>query len=169
MSVRCQLSQNSTTRPMHGGDEPAHQLHQAGADEIADALGVAHDARHQHAGLGGVEVAHRQAHDVRLHALAHVGDGALRRDAEDLRQRERGDRLDQRWPPAAASAIGTSRSVRPLPSTSSMIHLEASGSTSCDTRLTSIRTRPMVSRRRWAQTSWRASRQAAEADTFFFF
>ena len=71
--------------------------------------------------------------------------------------------------PAAASAIGTSRSDRPLPSTSSTIHLGANGRTSCDMRLTSMRTRPIVSRRRWAQTSCRASRQAAEADTLFFF
>ena len=59
-------------------------------------FGVAHDARDQDAGLGRVEVADRQAHHVRLHALAHVGDGALRRHAEDLRERERGHRLHER-------------------------------------------------------------------------
>ena len=80
----------------HGGHEAADELDEAGADQIPDAFGVAHDARDEHAGLRGVEVADRQAHDVRLDALAHVGDGALRRDAEDLRERERGDGLDER-------------------------------------------------------------------------
>ncbi len=88
MSVRCQLSYGSTPSPTDGGDEAADKLHQPGADQIPDAFGVGHDARHQHAGLGGIEVADRQAQDVRLHALAHVGDRALRRHAEDLRQRE---------------------------------------------------------------------------------
>ena len=77
----------------HGGDEAADELHEAGADQVPDAFGVGHDARDQDAGLRGIEVADRQPHHVRLHALAHVGDGALRGDAEDLRQPERGDGL----------------------------------------------------------------------------
>ena len=48
------------------------------------------------AGLRRVEVADRQPRDVRLDAPAHVGDRALRGDAEHLRERERGDRLDER-------------------------------------------------------------------------
>ena len=55
-----------------------------------------HDARDEDAGLRRVEVADRQAHHVRLDVLAHVGDGALRGDAEDLRVGERGDRVDER-------------------------------------------------------------------------
>ncbi len=86
-------------QPQHRGDEAADELHQARADEIPDAFGVGHDARDQHAGLRRVEVADRQAHDVRLDALAHVGDRALRRDAEDLRQRERRHRLHERGRP----------------------------------------------------------------------
>ena len=46
--------------------------------------------------LRRVEIADRQPRDVRLDAAAHVGDGALRGDAEHLRERERGDRLDER-------------------------------------------------------------------------
>ncbi len=62
----------------------ADQLHQAGANQIAQPIRVVHDARNEHAGLGRIEVTHRQPHDVRLHALAHLGDCALRRDAENL-------------------------------------------------------------------------------------
>jgi hypothetical protein len=69
----------------------------------------------------------------------------------------------------AASAIGISRSVRPLPMTSSMSHLDEAGRTSPDTRPMSIRPRPMARRRRWCQISSRASRQAAERGTFFVF
>ena len=71
----------------HRGDQAADQLHQAVADEVPDALGVGHDPRDQDAGLGRVEVADRQPRDVRLDPAPHVGDRALRRDAEDLRQR----------------------------------------------------------------------------------
>ena len=68
------------------GDEAARELDEPGADEVPNALRVAHDARDQDAGLRGVEVADGQPHDVRLHALAHVGDRALRSDTEDLRE-----------------------------------------------------------------------------------
>jgi hypothetical protein len=77
-----------------GGDEAADQLHQPGPHQVADAVGVAHDAGDEHAGLGGVEVAHRQVHDARLDALPHVGDGPLRRHPQDLREGERRHRLD---------------------------------------------------------------------------
>ena len=77
------------------GEDRAGQLHQAGADQIPDAFGVGHDPRDQDAGLGRVEVADRQPHDVRLDVLAHLGDRALRGDAEHLRVGERRDRVDQ--------------------------------------------------------------------------
>ena len=73
--------------------DAAGELHEAGADEIADAFGVVHDARDEHAGLRLVEVPHRQAHHVLFDAPPHVGDRLLRGDAEDLRQAERRDRL----------------------------------------------------------------------------
>ena len=72
------------------------QLHEAGADQVPDAFGVGHDPRDQDAALGRVEVADRQAHHVRLDVLAHVGDRALRGDAENLRVRERAERVDDR-------------------------------------------------------------------------
>ena len=93
------------------GQNRAGQLHQAGADEIPDALGVGHDPRDQDAALGRVEVADRQAHHVRLDVLAHVGDRALRGDAENLRVGERADarrRSPRRRPPSPASAADPS-------------------------------------------------------------
>ncbi len=50
----------------HGGDDAAGELDEAGADEVADAFGVRHDARDQDAGLRRVEIADRQPGDVRL-------------------------------------------------------------------------------------------------------
>ena len=72
------------------------ELHQAGTDEVADAFRVAHHARDQDAGLRLVEVAHRQVRDVLVDGAPHLGDGRLRRDAEELRQRVRRHRLHQR-------------------------------------------------------------------------
>ena len=79
-----------------GRDDAAGELDEAGADDVADAFGVRHDARDEDAGLRRVEVADRQPRDVRLDAPAHVGDRALRRDAEHLREREGRHRLDDR-------------------------------------------------------------------------
>ena len=72
-----------------GGQDRAGQLHQARADQVPDAFGVGHDARDQDAALRRVEVADGQAHDVRFDVFAHVGDRALRGDAENLRVGER--------------------------------------------------------------------------------
>ena len=124
-------------------EHAAHQLHQAGADQVADAFGVAHDARQQHAGLRRVEVAHRQAHHLGLHPLAHVGDGALRRHAEGLRQAEAGDRLDD------GGRAGHQRNRqqqlgRPFPITSSMTYFDSAGRTMPASRLIIISVRPMV-------------------------
>ena len=94
--VSCQLSQNSTPSAIDAGDDAADQLHEAVADQVPDALGVVHDARDQHAGLGRVEVADRQPRDVLLDGAAHVGDRPLRGDAQHLRQRKAGDGLHQR-------------------------------------------------------------------------
>ena len=75
------------------GDHAADQLHQAGADQIAYALGVVHDPRNEFADLGRVEIADRQTGNLCLHFLAHFGDGALRRDSQKLRQAKRGEGL----------------------------------------------------------------------------
>ena len=67
-----------------------------------------------------------------------------------------------------ASAIGSSRSWRPLPMTSSITYFDDAGSTRPARRLTSIRPSPSARRPRCAWMSSRASRQAAPAETFFF-
>ena len=79
-----------------GRHEAARQLNDTDPDEIADAIGVVHDAGDQHAGLRRIEVTDGKARDVPLHALAHVRDGALRRHAEHLRQAKMTSRVDQR-------------------------------------------------------------------------
>jgi hypothetical protein len=68
----------------------------------------------------------------------------------------------------AASAIGTSRSVRPFPTTSSSRYFGANGRIMPAIRLMSMSARPSESRRRCTQIRSRASRMAAEAVTFFF-
>ena len=76
--------------------DTADEQHDAGADEVADAVGVGHNTRDQHAALGVVEEADRQADDVVMHPFAHLHDGPLRRHADHLRQRKRRDGLHQR-------------------------------------------------------------------------
>ena len=76
------------------GHQPADELDQAGADEIADALDVAHDARNQDAGFVGVVKGDRQTADVGLHLTAQVGDHFLRGFREELGQSERGEALN---------------------------------------------------------------------------
>ena len=66
----------------------ADKIDQAGADEIADAFNVAHDARDEHAGFVGVVKGDGKAADVRLHLEAQLGDHALRGFREELRERE---------------------------------------------------------------------------------
>jgi hypothetical protein len=70
--------------------------------------------------------------------------------------------------PPPTNAMGTSRSVRSFVMTSSTSHLEDSGSTIPDNRLTSMSASPTPRRRRWAQISACASRHAVERVTFFF-
>ena len=79
-----------------GRHQAADKLHQAGADEIAQAFHVAHDARDERAGLVGIVKGDRQAADMRLHLAAKFGDHALRGLGEKLRQREGSKTLDHR-------------------------------------------------------------------------
>ena len=81
-----------------GREHAARELHEARADEIANAVRVVHHARDQHARLRRVEEPHGQPHDVRFDATAHVGDRLLGRDAKDLREPEGRGRLHQRGP-----------------------------------------------------------------------
>ena len=79
-----------------GCHDAANELHQAGADEIADPFGVIHYPRHEGARLRRIEIPDRQPGDVRLDPAPHVGDRTLSSDAKNLRQRERSDRLHHR-------------------------------------------------------------------------
>ena len=73
---------------------PPHELHQSGADEVAHAFDVGHDARDQHAGLVGIVVRDRQPADMFLHFAAQFRDQALRFLREQLGQRKGGGALD---------------------------------------------------------------------------
>ena len=73
------LIRNSTTSAMHRRHEAAHELDQPGADQVAHAFDVAHDARHQHAALVRVVIGDRKSSDVLLYFLAQFRDQALRR------------------------------------------------------------------------------------------
>ena len=77
-----------------GGHDAAGELDEAGADDVADTLGVRHDPRDQDAGLGRVEIAYGEAGHVRFDPPAHVCDRTLRGNTQHLRQRERCNRLD---------------------------------------------------------------------------
>ena len=72
ISVSGALMRSSKHQRDAGGDQSAGEIHQAGAQQIAHAFHVAHDARHQSAGFVGVVKGNRQAGDVRLHLLAQV-------------------------------------------------------------------------------------------------
>ena len=79
---------------MQRRQQSADELDQAGADQVADAFDIGHDARDQRAGLVGVVVGDRQPADMLLHFLPQLGDQPLRRLRQQLRQGERGDALD---------------------------------------------------------------------------
>ena len=63
----------------HGGQHASYKIDQAGADQVAHAFHVGHDARHQHARAGGVVEADREPPDMLLYLHAQVGDQPLRR------------------------------------------------------------------------------------------
>ena len=77
--------------------------------------------------LRRVEVADRQPRDVRLDALAHLGDRALRGDAEHLRERERRDRLDERRGAGGQRQRHEQLRACRLPMTSSIRYFEVAG------------------------------------------
>ena len=72
----------------HRSQHAADEIHQAGADQVAHAFHVAHDARDQRAGLVGVVVGHGQPADVLLHFAAQLGDQPLPLFGEQLGQGE---------------------------------------------------------------------------------
>ena len=72
----------------HSGEHSAGEFDQAGAQQIADAVHVGHDARYQRSGLVGVVIGHRQPADVGLHFRAQFGDQALAGFGHQLRDGE---------------------------------------------------------------------------------
>src|ERR1019366_2986857 len=74
--------------------DAAHEIHQAGADQVAHALHVAHDAGDQGAGFVGIVVDHGQTADVLLHLAAQLGDEPLALFGKQLGEGERGDALN---------------------------------------------------------------------------
>src|SRR3954468_3014551 len=60
-----------------GGEQSATKFDEARADEIADALDIAHDARDESAGLVRIVVSDWQAADVRLNFSAKLSNRSL--------------------------------------------------------------------------------------------
>ncbi len=79
-------------RRQHAADE----VHHARPNQVAHALHVGHDARHQGAGAVLVVKRHRQPPDMRLHLHAQLGNQPLPLGREQLRQGIRRQSLDQR-------------------------------------------------------------------------
>ncbi len=79
----------------HCREHAADELHQPRAHQVAHTLHIAHDARDQRSGAVLVVVGHRKQPNVLLHLPAHIGNQALPRLREQLRERERCDRLQQ--------------------------------------------------------------------------
>ena len=85
----------------HGGQYSADELDHAGADQVAHAFDIRHDARHQLAGLVRIVVSDRQAADVLLNLAAQFRDQFLAFDGKQLSQRKRGDALNAVAPTTA--------------------------------------------------------------------
>ena len=60
-----------------GGEDAADEVNHAGADEVADAFDVGHDAGDERAGAVLVVEGDGEAADVGLDLLAEIGDEAL--------------------------------------------------------------------------------------------
>ena len=92
--VRSGLIHSRTASEKTAVRMPPTEFDEAGADEIAHAFDVVHDARDQQAGFIGIVIGDRQAADVLLHFAAQFGDEALGLFREHLGERERRDALD---------------------------------------------------------------------------
>ena len=73
-SVIVGLMRSSTTKAIAAGEQPPVNSTRPGADQVPDAFDVAHDARHERAGLVRVVVGDREAADVGLHLPPQLGD-----------------------------------------------------------------------------------------------
>ena len=79
-----------------GRQYAADELDHAGADQVAHALDVRHDARNQLAGLVRIVVGDGQPADMLLDLAAQFGDEFLARDGKQLSERKGCDALDRR-------------------------------------------------------------------------
>ena len=77
------------------GEDAADEVDDAGADEVADAFDVGHDAGDEGAGAVLVVEGDGQAADVLLDLHAELGDEALAFFGEELGERVGGDALDE--------------------------------------------------------------------------
>ena len=74
-------------------EQPADKLHQTGADQIAHAFDIGHDAGDERACAVLIVIADRKQAHMALDLAAHLGDQPLAGLGEQLGQRERGNRL----------------------------------------------------------------------------
>ena len=93
VSVTVTLRCKQVEERQHRGEQAADKLDQPGADQVAHAFHVGHDARDERAGAVLVVVGHREQAHVALHLAAHLGDQALAGFGKQLRERERSDGL----------------------------------------------------------------------------
>ena len=77
-----------------GGEQAADELDQAGADKVAHALDIGHDAGDKRAGAVFVVVGDGEQADVALDLAAHLGNETLAGFGEQLGEREGSDGLD---------------------------------------------------------------------------
>src|SRR6266403_1797541 len=95
---RNQSHERADLQKNHQGENSGHQsaqeFHETSADEIANAFDVAHDSGNEFTGLMRIIVGDRQPADMRLDALAHIGNHSLCGLGEQLRKRKGGKALN---------------------------------------------------------------------------
>ena len=79
----------------YGSEDAADEVEQAGADEVADAFDIGHDAGDEGTGAVGVVEGYGKAANVLLHLHAKFGDEALAFGGEELCEGVRGDALQE--------------------------------------------------------------------------
>ena len=168
-TVRSQLDRGGYAEREHGGDDAAGELHEPGADEVADAFGVVHDRARSARRSASCRSSGPAAASRALDAAPHVGDRALRGDAEDLRQRERRSRPGRASPPPTAQRERRQQLDAPLPMTSSIRNFDVAGRTRPASAADEHQRQARATGGRGAPRSRsRASSQAADQRTFFF-
>ncbi len=102
---------SNRTKSEQRGHHAADEFDQAGADEVAHAFDVAHDARNQHAALVGIVIADRQPADVLLDFLAKFRNQTLSGFGKKLRESKRRDALNHGSARATVSTSGVSSAM----------------------------------------------------------